>query len=629
MEHIVSFAYSDEAHHWCDDKDAISIDVLNSNFGGVRHINNFEHLKRFRCTLCKDIKQLIFTNCPQLEAIEAQFCPNLQRIIIKNCPNIRAIDVAESHISELVGLRECHNLQYLSIPYTEISKALPPLPSLLYLDIHSCGLINDFDITKYPMLEEFRGTSPQVNLNHLIEHENIVNFMADNRSVIGEINKDTKFKSLQFLSLKVLPSSIPANLFVYNKGTSYGEFPKQVKPCKWRESALLLYGPWGIPAIDKQLYTGVDNIDIHQICSLPDNLNKERAANAIAGAIFGSAIMDMVGVGVEFMNEAKAKLLCREKFDMTWSHPIDNAHNTRFLKGTATDDTSQAVLIMRTLVKASDPKFQRPVDDKSLFKSGPVFIDTKIFAEQLIDWIYHGHREHRQNGGLGVGRTVYSVVTTNGYVDQPVATAELIWESSGRKLAANGSVMRNAPCGCLCFWDENVVKDISEYFGKCTHYDPRCVFSCVCASIIQSRFIQKAAGLISDVDIVDSTNLAFSLVPDAENYPDIQNYLSAETVDDLELADEKSIGYTLKAFGSALWAVKYAESFTDAMEQIISRGGDSDTNGAVVGALMGAKCGFDQLPLEALQLMHCNEWLYQETAAFLKLMGLDPPPRRW
>jgi ADP-ribosylglycohydrolase len=38
------------------------------------------------------------------------------------------------------------------------------------------------------------------------------------------------------------------------------------------------------------------------------------------------------------------------------------------------------------------------------------------------------------------------------------------------------------------------------------------------------------------------------------------------------------------------------DSFEDGVIAVINKGGDADTNGAVTGALMGAKYGFNALP---------------------------------
>lgn len=38
------------------------------------------------------------------------------------------------------------------------------------------------------------------------------------------------------------------------------------------------------------------------------------------------------------------------------------------------------------------------------------------------------------------------------------------------------------------------------------------------------------------------------------------------------------------------------DSFEDGIIAVVNKGGDADTNGAVAGALLGAKCGYEQLP---------------------------------
>ena len=57
-----------------------------------------------------------------------------------------------------------------------------------------------------------------------------------------------------------------------------------------------------------------------------------------------------------------------------------------------------------------------------------------------------------------------------------------------------------------------------------------------------------------------------------------------EGLDSLCLDDEKSMGYTLRTLGAAIWAYWHA--------------GDADTNAAVAGAILGAKFGICHIPDE-------------------------------
>ena len=50
---------------------------------------------------------------------------------------------------------------------------------------------------------------------------------------------------------------------------------------------------------------------------------------------------------------------------------------------------------------------------------------------------------------------------------------------------------------------------------------------------------------------------------------------------------------TLKA---ALWAAKHPESFEHGLSDVVCAGGDTDTNAAAAGAVLGARFGIDAIP---------------------------------
>ena len=71
-----------------------------------------------------------------------------------------------------------------------------------------------------------------------------------------------------------------------------------------------------------------------------------------------------------------------------------------------------------------------------------------------------------------------------------------------------------------------------------------------------------------------------------------------EGLDSLCLDDEKSMGYTLRTLGAALWAYWHATSYKEGILKIVLSGGDADTNAAVAGAILGAKFGICHIPDE-------------------------------
>ena len=55
-------------------------------------------------------------------------------------------------------------------------------------------------------------------------------------------------------------------------------------------------------------------------------------------------------------------------------------------------------------------------------------------------------------------------------------------------------------------------------------------------------------------------------------------------------------GHTLLTMQMGLWAALTPLSFEDALVKVVSAGGDTDTNGAVAGAVLGAQYGAAAIP---------------------------------
>jgi ADP-ribosylglycohydrolase len=93
---------------------------------------------------------------------------------------------------------------------------------------------------------------------------------------------------------------------------------------------------------------------------------------------------------------------------------------------------------------------------------------------------------------------------------------------------------------------------------------------------------------------------------------EFERHVYAETLEGLELDEEKKVGYVYKCIGSALVLLRIAmrktassvasnplsqESlFEDLMVDLMMEGGDADTNGAAAGTLLDAYLGYAKLP---------------------------------
>ncbi|MCB9574142.1 MAG: ADP-ribosylglycohydrolase family protein, partial [Kofleriaceae bacterium] len=59
---------------------------------------------------------------------------------------------------------------------------------------------------------------------------------------------------------------------------------------------------------------------------------------------------------------------------------------------------------------------------------------------------------------------------------------------------------------------------------------------------------------------------------------------------------QRTAGFVRVALRLACWHLRRGTPWRDAVVDVVNRGGDADTNGAIVGALLGAAAGEDAIP---------------------------------
>ena len=218
-------------------------------------------------------------------------------------------------------------------------------------------------------------------------------------------------------------------------------------------------------------------------------------------------------------------------------------------------------------------------------------INLHTIARNFKDWFYAPDTR-------GVGQTTYKVLAIADYVEKPQQVAELIWKMSRTKNAANGAVMRTSITGLL----KNNVAQTAEDVCKLTHFDSRCVGSCVIVSEIISHLIWQGE------------QLSYSQIITIGNQYDnrIAEYIDkayCDSIDRLELDEPSSIGYTLKAMGATLWCLFHAHNFEEGLLAVVNEAGDADTNAAVACAVLGAKFGYNTIPQKYIDGLRKREYL--------------------
>lgn len=304
----------------------------------------------------------------------------------------------------------------------------------------------------------------------------------------------------------------------------------------------------------------------------------------IQSLIFGQAIGDALGLASEFMTKEEVKYFYPNGI-RSYDDIIQDRHRSLWQKGTWTDDTDQMLCILDSII-----------ENKT--------IDLTDIAKRFVAW--------KQTSGIGIGRHTLNVLSIGDYVENPFKASELIWNISRKQSAANGAIMRTAILGCWNYTDWEQVKANTENVCKLTHFDPRCVGSCVIITYIAHQYLTNQDVQKSDIicianeydsRIIEYVELAY------------QNNIEA-----LKLDEQGKIGYTLKTMSATLWAYNYSPDFYSGLRNVIEQGGDADTNGAVAGALLGLKFGLNSIPKYLIDKLVGKDFLANKINDFRVIM---------
>ena len=178
------------------------------------------------------------------------------------------------------------------------------------------------------------------------------------------------------------------------------------------------------------------------------------------------------------------------------------------------------------------------------------------------------------------------------------------WEDSGGKAAGNGAVMRCAPVAIRWRHDDAALVRNTAVSAVATHWDPRCIWSAVFVNLaIASLLREPPDGTLRLVERAERTRqtLGDALTPFGVDAPVPARVIKALDITDITAPEEIGLdgwdmGFTLKAMQVALWCADRAADFEEALIAVVNAGGDTDTNGAVAGAVLGARFGLDAIP---------------------------------
>lgn len=276
----------------------------------------------------------------------------------------------------------------------------------------------------------------------------------------------------------------------------------------------------------------------------------EEIKDRIAGCLWGQAIGDALGLGTEFMS----------RDEVLHNYPEGLSEYSQFGEeyGRWTDDTDMMLCIAKAIIA-----------DKN--------IKSLTVAHNFKKWY--------KSSPFDIGETTARTLSLFEYEESPFEISRMMWERSGRNNAANGGVMRTSVVG---LWNENVAGN-AEKICRLTHADPRCIGSCVIISELINFLVWQ------DQELSFEELLQMGDMYDRRIKPYLETARNG-MLEDFELDDKQTMGYSLKTMGCAIWCLYHVNSFKDGLLKIVNAGGDADTNAAVTCAVLGAKYGKKGIP---------------------------------
>ncbi|WP_058992316.1 ADP-ribosylglycohydrolase family protein [Haloarcula sp. CBA1127] len=240
--------------------------------------------------------------------------------------------------------------------------------------------------------------------------------------------------------------------------------------------------------------------------------------------------------------------------------------------GAVTDDTDMMLCLARSLAK------QQAFDGEDI-------------ADRFAEWC--------EDGPFDIG-----LMTADAISEYQSGTS---WRDAGREVwqrraegsnAGNGSIMRCAPHAIAFAEEPDTLERVSKQSSAITHHDPRCQYGCALLNQTIAGFLRgeesplAAAIARVDGDGPDELVETIRLVPDLINEQQLEN-----------------TGYIVHTLQTSLYDALTADSAEEAVVTSVNRGGDTDTLGAVTGALAGARFGASGLPDRWLETVEYREEL--------------------
>jgi len=264
--------------------------------------------------------------------------------------------------------------------------------------------------------------------------------------------------------------------------------------------------------------------------------------HAIHNSILGTALGDSIGLPFEALSRQK----------IAKKNPTFQTQSLFFKKGMFSDDTEQTLSVAQSLIESHE--------DVELFK--------KAMRRRLQLWFLAVP--------AGIGFAIMKAIIKSFFV-----------KKAGVFSAGNAPAMRSALLGILFGHDDAKLTTFVKANTTLTHTDPKAYYGALA--------VAKASHLSSINQEENFFKAMNSLVDDREFLELLNNVKENLSLTSLEFAEKLGLkkgvgGYIYQTLPIVLHAwLRNKNDLKQAIIEVVRCGGDTDTTGAIVGSIVGAK----------------------------------------
>jgi ADP-ribosyl-[dinitrogen reductase] hydrolase len=306
----------------------------------------------------------------------------------------------------------------------------------------------------------------------------------------------------------------------------------------------------------------------------------------VVGCVLGLALGDALGAPFEF----------RRAHDVPSPVPALELPWMGMPPGSTTDDTAMAMNLVRSLADRGS-------------------LDVDDVVRRHLEWFASGPPD--------VGSLTRRVLARAAGGTPAPDAARVVWEERGPEVSAgNGSVMYCAPLGAGYANRRDALLEAAPRLSAITHHDERCRTAVLAVTM-------AVAALVRGEGPVAALEDAVGAAIDREGGEELE--FLVEAAGTKRPVDGPDQGFVLFTAGLGLQALaRVAEgpavTSTDVereLRRVVSLGGDTDTNAAVAGAVLGAAAGAANLPGEWLVRLRGRDEIERQAEWLVPVAGRE------